>query len=198
MPKPGTIMEGTINHIELREARLVSGFTSEYVCLQAGITKTLLVHYENGIGRVNFHVLESIAKVYDMQAEDFLTPSSMIMLARIERALYKYTETLDLENNHIAALGWFDRLSPLVQIRHDREMAQHEEEVLRLQLELEKQKKETAAMELKASEARTRGELPSPGIHEDGGDGKGTELEPVQKSELIPIQQSEPREGEEE
>lgn len=195
MAYPGTSIQGTINHIELREARLAMGYTTDYVCLKAGIGRHALIQYEYGIGKANFHTLEKIAQVYDMHAEDFLTPPSMIMLSRVERALYKYTETLDLEGNHIAALGWFDRLSPLVQIRHDREMAQHEEETLRLQIELEKQKKEAAALELQLNE--TREQLLPSGIHEDGRDGEGTEVESLQESSAVPVQQSEPRQGEE-
>ena len=191
----GTSVDGTINHIELRQARQALGFTEEYVCLRSGITRNTLSRYELGIGKPTFHILENIAKVYDMQAEDFLTPASMVMLARVERALYDYTENLEFGNNHIAALGWFDRLTPLVQIRHEREMATHEEEVLRLQVELEKTRKETAALELQASE--TRRELLPSGVVESRGDGEGTELEQFQEPEIVSVRQPEPPEGEE-
>ena len=193
--KIGTTIEGTINHVELREARHAMSFTEEYVCLQANIDRRTLYNYEMGVGRTNFKTLEEIAKVYDMQAEDFLTPVSMVMLGRIEAALYKYTEDMDLGNNHIAALGWFDRLAPLVQVRHDREMAAHEEEVLRLQVELEKTRKETAALELKNREVR--GQLFPSGVDEDGRNGKETDVESVQESEIVSIREFESPEGEE-
>ena len=186
-PTRKTYIEGTINHVELRLARELLGFTISYVSQRADVRTDLLRQYELGAGRPDFSTLEKIANVYDMKAEDFLTPASMVMLSRIEGALYRYTQKLDFAKNHAAALGWFDRLAGLINIRHEREAMQHEEEMLKLQIKLEEAKRDGEEGNLKAIESdvdqrETQEHILSEGISEDrdpeGGQEVGTIQEP--------------------